>query len=434
MRRNLPILLVCLAAIYYVAAGAYKASHSSKDFIPVYSGARCFIHGCNPYDPAQLEAEYLRSDGIPNLTGPGFWVTSPPVYPPSTFVVLAPLALLPFPVAAAVFALLAGGLFIAAVGLILWASPRNHLWVGAILAMVFAGTPSSLATGNAAAFSCATAMISTVLFLRSRSIPLATALLTISLATKPQIAGIIVLYFFVRGVHRRASVVVMAASFAILLAGCATLSARPQGRNWLSMLRSNVTESVAPGHVNDPSPANVNSPGLVNLQSLTSLFIASPKIYNAVAQAICLALFVVWVFAVRTTGASGSDHFLALPPLLVLSLLPVYHRFYDDLILLLAIPLILKVMDRDRLLGWLTAAATALPHALHFSMIGVRPLVSHSENLQKALQHKLFFIILLRQGCPVLLLLFGLYVAAMFAVEGGREQVSPIETRHAYSL
>jgi Glycosyltransferase family 87 len=434
MRRNLPILLVCLAALYYLAAGTYKASHFSADFIPVYGGARCIAVGCNSYDPfnpPERLAEAIRARGNPARMRPLALL-----YPPSTLLVLSPLCLLPFPVAAVLWALLGGTLLLAAIGLVLSACPRDYFWVASILACVFlvGDSPSLLGTGNPATFACALAVAGAMLFLRNRHIPLAVLLLTVSLATKPQIAGFIVLYFLVRKIHWRSAALSMGASVTILLAACLILQARPVSRDWLPMLRAKIAESVQPGQVDDPTPANVKYLDLVNLQTITGSFVSNPKIYNAVAWAIFLALVAIWIFAVRATDAGRMDHFFALPPLLVLTLLPVYHRGCDDLLLILALPMILRVMQRHRVLGGVTAAATALPHILDVVMPRITYLIGRFWNMQDVLKHKVLFILLLRHQCLVLLLLFGLYVAAMYAVQTAPDTLNVKEPSQTSSV
>jgi hypothetical protein len=435
MRFKLSILLVCLAGMFYLAVGTYKASHFSPDLIPVYSGASCFVHGCDPYNAASLQARFLEAHGNPQRLTPDFWVVRPPVYPPSTLLILSPLVLLPFPAASVVWALLGGTLFLFAVGLVLWVCPRKYFEVGAVLAAVFllADSPALLGTGNPATFACSLTVIGAVFFLRDRYIPLAVVLLTIGLTTKPQVAGFILLYFVARKIHWRGALIAMGASLAMLLIACGVLQTRPASRNWLPTLRAGITESIQPGHTDDPTPANVEFTDLVNLQTLTSTFIEGRTAYNVAAWVMWLAMFAAWVIAVKRTGAGGADHLLALPALLVLSLLPVYHRGCDDLLLLLAIPLVVKVTGRRRALGLIIAGATTLPHLMDVVMPRLSGVLGRQWTLASALQHRLSFLLLMRYQCPVLLLLFGLYVAAMYAGQGGQEAAEPMLASHAYS-
>lgn len=428
MRLKLSILLVSLAAVFYLGAGTYKASHFSADYIPLYSGMRCFVRGCNPYVPAELQAELQRDGGKPARMSEDYWTHRPLllVYPPSTLLVLALFTLVLFAHSAVLWALLGGGLLITAVGMILWVCPRKYFEVAVVLATIFllADSPSLLGTGNPATFACALALIGTVLYLRDRYIPLATVLFIVSLTVKPQIAGIIMLYFLARRIHWRGAAIVLGTSLAVLLIACGILQARPGSRDWLPALRASIAAQTQPGQVDDPTPANLEFGDMVNLQTITSVFIGNSTGYNAAAWVIWLGLLAWWIYALRDAVAGGADHWLALPPLLVLSLLPMYHRGCDDLLLMLAIPMVVRVMGTHRRLGMVMAVATALPHLMDVVMPRVLQLVREHGSMPAIVQHKLLFIAVMRYQCPVLLLLFGLYVAGMYSgrtVKGSQE-------------
>ncbi len=111
---DLHLLALCISALVLFAVGGARVFHSSNDFVPVYTGARCLLHGCNPYDTSQLEQQFYQAGGhageLPS------WLIDVPVYPPSTFLVLSPLALLPFPAARLLWFLLSGSLLVSAAG------------------------------------------------------------------------------------------------------------------------------------------------------------------------------------------------------------------------------------------------------------------------------------------------------------------------------
>src|SRR6202021_3214782 len=94
IKPDLPLLVLFISSLVLLAAGGARVIHSSNDFVPVYTGARCLLHGCNPYDTSQLEQQFYQAGGhageLPS------WLIDVPVYPPSTFLVLSLLALLPF--------------------------------------------------------------------------------------------------------------------------------------------------------------------------------------------------------------------------------------------------------------------------------------------------------------------------------------------------
>ena len=101
---DLHLLVLFISALVMFALAGARVIQASNDFVPVYTGARCLLHGCNPYDPSQLELQFYEAGGhaaeLPS------WQIDVPVYPPSTFMVLSPLALLRFPVARVLWFLL----------------------------------------------------------------------------------------------------------------------------------------------------------------------------------------------------------------------------------------------------------------------------------------------------------------------------------------
>src|SRR5271154_117580 len=213
---DLHLLVLGVSAIVLFVAGGAKAFRSSNDFVPVYTGARCLLHGCNPYDTSQLEQQFFLAGGhaaeLPS------WNIDVPVYPPSTFLVLSPLALLPFPAARLIWFLLNGCLFVAATGLVLAMCPPSHRWLATALGSLFLlSTPILLVLGQPAIFAISLLGIGVYLLLRGRLLPLGTLLLILSLAVKPQAGGLIVLYLVARRVHWRSAAVALAGGPALLL-------------------------------------------------------------------------------------------------------------------------------------------------------------------------------------------------------------------------
>ncbi len=88
-------------------------------------------------------------------------------------------------------------------------------------------------------------------------------------------------------------------------------------------------------------------------------------------------------------------HLLALAALSILSLMPVYHRFYDTRLLLLTVPAVLIVFQKRRFLGATIAVVTALQVFSVQYRLEIF-LIQHDE-WKSVLQNKLLFLLLLRQ-------------------------------------
>ena len=98
-------------------------------------------------------------------------------------------------------------------------------------------------------------------------------LLLLSLAVKPQIGGLIALYFVAQKIYWRYAAVALAGALALLaLRESDALSLHPLSADWTSTLRANLSATLSPGGSADPRPANQEAVGDTNLQVLTSIF------------------------------------------------------------------------------------------------------------------------------------------------------------------
>ena len=129
---------------------------------------------------------------------------------------------------------------------------------------------------------------------------------------KPQIGGLIVLYLLAQRIHWRYAAVALACPLALLLSAGLVLTLHPRSADWTSTLRANLSATLSPGGSADPRPANVEAVGDPNLQTLTSIFFADARIFNAAAYAIFLILLAALTIVVLRANAGQELHFLAL--------------------------------------------------------------------------------------------------------------------------
>ena len=418
-KSDLHLLVLGIAAIVFFAIGAGRAFRVSYDFVPVYTGARCLLYGCDPYDTKQLQQQFFAGGGRP--TELPSWEIDMPVYPPSTFLTLSPLALLRFPIARLLWFLLNGCLFVTSAGLILSLCTGPHRWLATTLAsFILATSGILLLLGQPATFSISLVIIGSYLFVRDRFVPLGALLFMLSLAVKPQIGGLIVLYLIARKIHWRYAAVALAGALALLLSASLILRLHPRSSDWTSTLQANLASTLSPGGSADPRPANVEAVGDANLQTLTSIFFSDARIFNPAAYAIFIILLAALVTVALWVNAGRESLFLALAAVSVLSLTPVYHRFYDTRLLLLTVPAVLIVFQKRRLLGVLIAVLTFL--AVVSVQYRVQVFLLQHGAWQTVLQNKFLFILLLRQQNLELLMLFFLY---LFAIVSTRSSSAP---------
>jgi hypothetical protein len=397
---NLHGLAVGVAALIFFILGGLRASEVRNDFVPIYAGASCMLHGENPY------------------------ATGPLIYPPSTLLVLSPLALFPYRDAWVIWFLLNGGLVVTAVVLVLSLCPKGQRWpTTAMGAVLLAGSSQLLILAQPSAFSIGLAAIGVYCFLRSRALLAGALFLMLSLAVKPQIGGLIILSLFFNGVHRRYAAMAMAGAVTLLLCGGLVLKMHPQSAGWIVDFRENLARSAAPGGIADPRPANELNSGDLNLQTVTSIFFETDKAFNAAAYAAFGILFIAWAVPVRRMKPTLENHLLSIGALSVLTLLPIYHRAYDSRLLILSIPAALIVYKRRRTLGALVCVLVALSAVSiqHW----VKILLEKDGLLQIVQQNKLLFILVLRENNIRLLALSSLLAIALFNIRD-REQFPPM--------
>jgi MFS family permease len=417
------LLVLCISALTFFAAGAARFAHASNDFVPVYTGARCLLHGCNPYQPTQLEQQFFQGGGHPDELPS--WEIDVPVYPPSTFLALSPLALLQFPLARLLWFVLNGGLFVTSAVLILSLCALPYTWLATILVSAFLLTSGILLVlGQPALFAISLAIIGCYLFLRGRLLPLAAVVFMFSLAVKPQIGGLLLLYLLAQRIHWRYAAIAMAGALALLLCASLILRHHPQSAAWPATLSDNLAATLAPGGSADPRPANQQAIGDVNLQALTSIFFTTAKNFNAAAYLVFLALGVAWLVVVLRVTPNLESHLLALASLAILTLLPVYHRFYDTRLLLLTIPAVVLIFKKQRVLGSIVSVLTV------FAIVSVQFRVQaywlQEGKLPSVLENKWLLIPLLRQQNLELLILFCLYLAALRSLRLAQGQPGPV--------
>jgi hypothetical protein len=93
--------------------------------------------------------------------------------------------------------------------------------------------------------------------------------------------------------------------------------------------------------------------------------------------------------------------------------MPVYHRFYDTRLLLLSVPAVVIVFQRRRVLGTVIAVLTVLTAVS--VQYRVQMFLLQQGKWQSVLANKFLFVLLLRHQNLLMLVLFLLYLTAIFS-------------------
>jgi hypothetical protein len=343
---GIAIIFACLATVfYYWSRPSRNKIGPEHDFVTVITGAHCAIARCDPYDSPTLEREFPRMGGYIPLPFKPEW----PVYPPSTLIVLLPLSLLPWPVLSVVWMLLSfSALFAASVVLLL----RFEAYRDVLSFLPFAILLTDPAIGGAVQLGQPTliagsALILAIIALESGSKPMTgSLLLALSLCLKPQGALLCGVYFLFRNRTRIPALAAYVFTAAAGLAGVLLFYFRLSSFAYLGHLSANLKLALQPGRDADFSPLNEYSASFLNLQAFLSRLIADPHVSNAITYAVFFAIAGLLVLICWRKRNFATRPYTILAVLTMVALLVSYHRFYDHLYMLAALPGFYEIKQR----------------------------------------------------------------------------------------
>jgi hypothetical protein len=336
------ILLACAISIVW-GSSLGPAATRWVDFKAVYYGTRCLLEHHNPYNQSELngvfqsEGRESPSDSLLDHVGVTLYVNIP-----STFIIVAPFALLPWGPAHVLWMTLIAGVFILA-ALLMWdvcaSSLAPHVCL-ILMCILLANCEAFFAGGNTAGIVVSLCVVAVWCFLQERFVSAGILCLAVSLAIKPHDAGLVWLYFLLAGgVYRKRALQTLLIT--VVLGLSAFLWVSHVAPHWMQDWQTNLAAISAHGGLNDPSldsPTGRPRVMVIDLQSAILIFRDEPRIYNAVSYLVCGALLLVW--SVRTLRLRFSQRaaWLALAAVAPLTMLITYHRPWDAKLLLLTIP------------------------------------------------------------------------------------------------
>jgi hypothetical protein len=335
-------LLAALAM--FLVRTAMQPQYKPCDFALYYTASQAWLAGEDPYDVNAAPPRWTRAGGRADIMPESDDGTTIPWMPiillPPSLPLLSPLAALSAPAAVVAWYVLASVLLLAQsaaladlIGARLW-QPLGMLLLAItlVLAPVHETFGYAQPSGPAISFAILGAWAAT----RRRDV-LAGVLLALGAALKPQVGGVLVLYYLLRGRWR---VVGVSAALGAVLMMAALVPMWMRDIPWLAGWRHHMAEVDRIGGFNSPFPENAMRRHMLNLQMIFGGALHSFTMVNVAAMTLTLALAaalgaVVWRARKRAaaTGGEPVDELLVLSAVCVLGLLPVYHRFYDAALL-----------------------------------------------------------------------------------------------------
>jgi hypothetical protein len=339
--RNILIWIFLLACgTEFWIRGPYRLLHATgwNDFLSPYIQAKAWASGKDPYS-----AQILVSLWPPENSRP-LWVDTdaaqgtlekrrgmPTPYPLCSLVVLAPFTFLNWPWAmrlwtcVSIAAVFGSALTLISICHASLSESRSQLFLAAVFAL--APLHTGLATANPAILAASVGIFA-VAAAQSRRPNFAGFLLAAALCLKPTIAAGLLLYYVVR---RELNVVVISSGVAIAVELVGIWRCAQVGVPWFSSYLENAHKIFAPGSLADFTPADPVRFNMLNGQVLFYSLVQNAELANLLSWLLFFLLAACWI---RLAHRSGISDILKISAISIVTLIPIYHRSYDALLLL----------------------------------------------------------------------------------------------------
>jgi hypothetical protein len=264
----------------------HAAPYSESEFPRVYKATE----GDHATDPIRDRRDVIRYINLP-----------------TTLVLIAPLAMLPWGPAHVLWMVLVAGAFILA-GFSMWnlAADYAPVLAGGMICLLVATSEVLLTKGNTAGIVISLCALSVWCFVKERYVAAGALCLAISLALKPHDAGLVWLYFLVAGgVYPKRALQTLVVVAALSLPCLLWVS--QVAPHWAQELQANLAATSAPGDLNDPGPGSMGGHALVmviSLQSMTGLsgqIVKAALVFPVPVILLSMSIFYLWVYVGRSS-------------------------------------------------------------------------------------------------------------------------------------
>jgi hypothetical protein len=352
--RNSKLTVGCVVvlALALAIADAIRQSHvkgvqNPNDFVTLYAGSICVAHACNPYSVPDLDSVLVKARGTSIRQD---WSDQLPIYPPTTFVLLLPLSFLSYKSATIVWYSLSLAIYVFG---LCWAylfSPALRetqltVRVGIVLlGLHFPKMLQCLGFGNPSLIVTGLLLFCVFDGAESRKI-LRLVCIAIACLLKPPLTLPLAALVLFKDSKRTRDGWIATAVLALMFLVLVLYSFLPTGMaHWLVDLSQNLALGGRGGM--NPSLRGTPSNTMLNIATLPGYFVTNPVSIRLISFAAVAALAILYLVAlnrVRKSALWGTrGYLLAVATLAMLTLLPVYHRFCDIGVLLLAVPWVIQ--------------------------------------------------------------------------------------------
>jgi hypothetical protein len=321
-------LLLLFASADFIVRGPVRIIGRAayyNDYTSSYIGAKAWIKGLNPYSNVVFWDLWKQSSKTPVEAEESIGSRTP--YPWTCFLLLAPLSLFNAAIASLLMGLISSALIVVSLWLLsglpdLAEAPgRRWLFLGLALAM----SPVHGGLGQMNISMMAIAFVFLSFWAASTERPgWAGVFCALSVCLKPPIGVFLAVFYLF---SRQWKAFVTTTGTTILLAAVAIARLQLAGVPWLSGYLAN-SKLVLTDPINAITAANPKRFQMVNLQLLWYALAHNERLANELALGITALLLAALVVAVlRQRGNVPAS--LQVSAFAAISLLPMYHRFYD---------------------------------------------------------------------------------------------------------
>jgi hypothetical protein len=418
------LILLFLGALAFVILGIGWQRISPiemGDFKVVYYGARCLIQNGDPYNERDVSRVYHAEEReLPFDSEMDTQAITRFFYPPTAFLFTVPFAAMG-PGAGKILWLVlsAGSLILAAI--LTWdlAAAFAPVLSGAMLGFLLANSFWLFMIGNSAAIAVSFCIIAAWCFFRERFALAGILCLAISLAVKPNDAGLVWLFFLLAGGTLRKRALQTAAVF-VALSLPVVLWVTHAAPHWPQELKANMSSFTGVGGMADPAATGMagrNMDSVVELQSAVSIFFSEPGAYNLITYGICLPLVLVWAFLTLRMKAGRSRNWLALAVIAPLTMLPSYHLQHDAKLIMLCIPACAMLWAKRGWIGWISMLITGAGIVVNGDLFsGARVLLTRPFIVPKPNFTSRLTTVLLTRQAPLMLMAMAVFFLVIMAM------------------
>jgi hypothetical protein len=299
-----------------------------NDFKPLYVATRVFLKGGNPYEDKSIKKEWQiirKEEKLVDYEEPGF-PNFPFVHPPATLVVLSPLGTIKWQIVKHIYFIfnliitICSLLLIAKMGNIL--NSKKELWLLVLSFFSFKACILGLLFGQFFYFSFFFCIMAIYFDFKQKSF-LASIFMALGLL-KPTIGIPFILYLLIK---KRYYIFIYSILMFIVLNLAVFVILSP------SIFKSYIditNQSLAPGGINDYSIQNKQFFDLTSINAII-FFITNSR--TAVSIILTILSLFIFVFILLKREIFLKDSTYALIIFILCSLLFIYHRPYDSLML-----------------------------------------------------------------------------------------------------